>query len=405
MYHTREATNRHDKIYALLGMSLEGPSAAGLLSNYQVTWKESLQQLVEFLLCKEISVETWNEREMTVIKSKGCILGRVSLVESDSIRYDRQHMTVVFQNTSTSLEYKKKWGDRWTLQASAKSIRKGDAVCLLQGTSKPTIIRPCKGHFAVIVIAVPLRQRKYPLQQHIQSKYRFPRDFLLAWNWDESLLNSQCQASDETSIEISTLVPEYLMTASDKLKSLYNVAVILQDMKEYKVAGKRFQEIIEGYESTEQHLYKLAGMEIFALMHKEKWQWIEAEQLFLQIIQKRKESQETDHPDTLRSIASLASTYIDRSSDEDSTNYGEDSTNYDGDSTDNGELDQTMEDLLNRIKDNLPIPEKEVVQVTKSFFNMLPLLLDLKRSNVEITEEVVNEGALGSERVMTLLLV
>ena len=314
MYHTREATKRHDKIYALLGMSLEGPSAAGLLPNYQVTWKETLQQLVEFLLCKEISVETWNEREIAVIKTKGCILGRVSLVESDSTRYDRQHVTVIFQNTSTSLEYRRKWGDRWALRASAKSIQEGDVVCLLQGASKPTIIRQRKDHFAVIVIAVPLRR----IQESLPSMERFPRDFLLAWNWDESLPNLQGQATDETSIGISTLVSEYSMTASNKLTSLYDVTLILQDVKEYEEAGKRLHEIIEGHEgpSTERHLYELADMENSGIMYKEKKQWKEAEELFFKVIQRRKELQGTDHPNTLRSIAYLASTYIDQQQNE-----------------------------------------------------------------------------------------
>jgi hypothetical protein len=287
MYHTREATKRHDKIYALLGMSLEGPSAAGLLPNYQITWKETLQQLVEFILCKEITVKTWNEREIAVIKTKGCILGRVSLVESDSTRYDRQHVTVIFQNTSTSLEYKRKWGDRWVLRASAKSIQEGDIVCLVQGASKPTIIRRRKDHFAVMVIAVPFRR----IQESFPSMEICPRDFLLVWNWDESLPNLQGQAPGETSIGISTLVSEYSMTASNNLTSLYNVILILQDLKEYEEAGKGLHGIIEGHEGpfTERHLYELADMENSGMMYKEKKLWEEAEELCLKIIQRRKE--------------------------------------------------------------------------------------------------------------------
>ena len=391
MYHTRDATKRHDKIYALLGMSLDGPR---LFPNYQVTWKEALQQLVEFLLCKELSVETWNEREMAVIKTKGCILGRVCLVESDSTQDGRQHVTIIFQNSFTSLEYRRKWGDRWTLQASAKSIRKGDVICLLQGASKPTIIRPRKDHFAVIVITVPLRrgiQSKYGYvdrQESLPSMEIFQRDFLLVWNWDESLLNLQGRANDETSIEISTVVSEYSRIASNKLASLYGVALILQDLKEYKEAGKMFQEIIEGYEgpSTEQHLYELAGMENSALVYKEKEVWNQAEELFLKIIQKRKELQKTDHPDTLRSIAYLASTYLDQS-------------------TLTSEEHEMMEDLSNRIKDNLQIPEEEVILVVKFFgIELLPLLLDLKENNVQITEEVVKAAAENEpDGLMTLL--
>ena len=47
MYHTREATERHDKVYALFGMSSDDPSTAGLSPNYKVPWKKLLQQLIE----------------------------------------------------------------------------------------------------------------------------------------------------------------------------------------------------------------------------------------------------------------------------------------------------------------------------------------------------------------------
>ncbi|OCK92947.1 uncharacterized protein K441DRAFT_567912, partial [Cenococcum geophilum 1.58] len=311
MYHNREATRRHDKIYALLGMSSEGPSAAGLSPNYQVSWKELLLRLVGFLLYKEISVETWNEREIAVIKTKGFILGQVSSVESDSARYDRQHVTIKFKNTSRSSEYRRKWGNRWTLQASAKPIRNGDPVCLLQGASKPTIIRTRKDHFTVIVIAVTPRQgvqtksRYVERQGSLPSMESFSRDFLLAWNWDES---------NEALAEINTLVSEYSMTASNKITSLYNVALILQDAGEYEETGKRFQEIIEAYEgpSTEEHPYKLACMENPAFIYKKKNLLEKAEDLFLQVIQTRKRVQGVDHPDTLSSIANLASIYVDK---------------------------------------------------------------------------------------------
>jgi hypothetical protein len=43
MYHTHEATKRYDKVYALLGMSSDGPGAPGLSPDYAVPWEELLQ--------------------------------------------------------------------------------------------------------------------------------------------------------------------------------------------------------------------------------------------------------------------------------------------------------------------------------------------------------------------------
>lgn len=77
MYHTHKAKEDHDKVYALLGMSSDNLTKAGLLPDYNVSWKELLQHLAEFLLPENTSVETWDDKEIVVIESKGCVLGTV----------------------------------------------------------------------------------------------------------------------------------------------------------------------------------------------------------------------------------------------------------------------------------------------------------------------------------------
>jgi hypothetical protein len=144
MFHTCEASDVRDKVYALLGMSSDDPSKAGLRPDYEVSWKELFQQLAKFVVSKDVSVETFDDSQRAVIKSKGCVLGQVFSVKSD----DRQSVNVTFSNTPLYL------GDKIEcLQASAKSIQEGDIACLLLGASNPTIIRMCKDHFAVVVIA------------------------------------------------------------------------------------------------------------------------------------------------------------------------------------------------------------------------------------------------------------
>src|SRR3978361_354360 len=90
---------------------------------------------------------------MAIIKSKGCILGRVSSVVPHSGWGDTYKMTITSKNISGYSGYTKKWSACWNLHTSAKSIRHGDFVCLLQGASKPTIVRLCEDHFAIIMIA------------------------------------------------------------------------------------------------------------------------------------------------------------------------------------------------------------------------------------------------------------
>lgn len=113
MYYTHEATKRYDKVYALLGMSSDDLSKASLLPNYEVLWKELLQRLVKFLLCKQVSVETWDNKEIAIIKSKGGVIGVVSFVERNWD--DRQNVRIVYKNALEHLGYNERWGAPWTL--------------------------------------------------------------------------------------------------------------------------------------------------------------------------------------------------------------------------------------------------------------------------------------------------
>ncbi|RYP73052.1 hypothetical protein DL770_007853 [Monosporascus sp. CRB-9-2] len=225
MYHTHEATKRHDKIFALLGMSFDNPSVSGLSLKYTVPWETLFKQLIKLLLNSQVTVEIW--AEMTaVIESKGCILGKVSSVERDD-RDDRQQVAITSKDASGYLRHERKW----TLQPSAKSVQAGDLVCLLRGALKPTIIRPCKDHFSVVMIAAPLKgigTEDGSVGQPEEPIF-FPRDFLLVWNWETEHLNG----------EIGHL---------DKRTRLWNVALILEEAEEYEKADERLRDAAEIYE-------------------------------------------------------------------------------------------------------------------------------------------------------------
>jgi tetratricopeptide (TPR) repeat protein len=379
MYHTHEATRVHDKVYALLGMSSDDPTTAGLFPDYCVTWEELLKRLVKFLLCEKVSVETFNNKEMAVIKSKGCILGYVSSVVTDMPSDGIQNVEITLKNIPRYLGGKGEWSARWTLPASAKSIHRGDLVCLLQGVSKPMIIRRREDHFAVIIItATPtgdVRTENGDMRwpELIRSLTTFPHDFLLVWNWRVFPGNWQDRAGFETLVERNTLVPEHL-----KAIRLRNVALILEDSGEYEYAEKKFQEAIRSYEMAfgEEHPNTLTVMDNLASVYKNKKQWKEAEKLSLQVIRTRKRVQGIRHPETLSSIADLESTYRDQ-----------------------GRLKGTeklevMVHLLEQRDDAAQISQEEVVEIARSFNKeVMTLLLEARGDEVHVTEEVVKAVA------------
>ena len=262
MYHTHKATKRHDKVYALLGMSSDDLSKAGLLPNYGLPWKELLQRLAKFLLYEKVSVETWGDKEMAVIKSKGCVLGKVS-VKSDSAWDNRQKVDIIFKNTSGQLEYIGECSAHWTLQNSAKPIQDGDLICLLQGASKPTIIRSYKDYFAIILIAVTPENIQTGVGdigwlELLQSIKLFTRDFLLVWDWESPTGELKYQRIYKRSIETYSQAPESERDL-DKATRTWDVGLILGDSGEDEKAEERLREAIKGYEIAfgEEHSHML----------------------------------------------------------------------------------------------------------------------------------------------------
>ena len=253
MFHTHEATKPVDKVYALLGMSSDDPSAAGLLPDYEVLWENLFKDLVKFLLYKQVYVKTWGDEERAVIKSKGCILGQVLSVESG----DRHKVNIIFKNIPEHLGCKREWHALWTLQASAKQIQEGDIICLLQGAPNPMVIRLCKDYFAVIRIAVfpegkLMESGDIEWSKLLRSITAFPRDFLLIWNWENSPEKLQDLRQYEALVRTDNWVWEHLKTELggylDKATRTLDIAMILDDLEEYEKAEERYREAIEGYE-------------------------------------------------------------------------------------------------------------------------------------------------------------
>ncbi|XTI90834.1 hypothetical protein V2W45_1470739 [Cenococcum geophilum] len=145
IYYTYKATNRHDKIYTLLGISSDNLSVASLSPNYR------------------------NNKKMAIINSKGYILSQVSLVKR---------------------------------------------------ALKPIIIRPYKDHFAVIIIAATFSEA-------IGTESDSDRwlDFLHGFLLEEY----------KGLIKTNRRLEDYIR----KVTGLYNVALILEDLEEYKEAKKR----------------------------------------------------------------------------------------------------------------------------------------------------------------------
>jgi ankyrin repeat protein len=252
MFHTHKATQAVDKVYALLGMSSDNPSTPSLLPDYNVQWEALFKNLIKFVLSEQVYVKTWGNEERAILKSRGCVLGQVVSVHGD----DRHKVNIVFKNMPEQLGCEKQWQAPCNLQASAKHVREGDVVCLLQGAQMPTIIRFCRDYFTIIRITVtlagkPTGSRDVEWSDLLRSVITLPRDFLLIWTWEDSLSGPQETPEYETLVRMNNWVSEYSETDSrghlERATRMWNVAMILDDLEEYDKAEKRLREAIQGY--------------------------------------------------------------------------------------------------------------------------------------------------------------
>lgn len=127
-------------------------------------------------------METFGQlSQNALIRSKGCILGQVSSVRRGS----RQHVNIISRNVAWDLGSK----TEGIFQASTKPIQEHEIICLLSGASKPSIIRLCKDHFIIGIIAAapPSVSSSSRWSETSQWTTNLLRGFLLVWDWEQPL--------------------------------------------------------------------------------------------------------------------------------------------------------------------------------------------------------------------------
>ncbi|KAL6831916.1 heterokaryon incompatibility domain-containing protein [Trichoderma camerunense] len=307
MYHTHEATERHDKIFALLGMSSNDPTTHGLMPNYKTPWNELMAQLVRFILGERVFVQTWMQQEAAVVFAKGWVIGIVFSVQSapgDS-RGDRQHVRLKTRDVP---------GPTWSVQAAGKPIEPGDLLCHLPGATKPMFIRPRHDYFTIIMVEfTPPKDdgmEKMDLEKLEQPESSSVHDFLLVWDWNSS--NEETTSQDYESW-MTSRVPEYLYSEEesanylDKQLRLEIVALIMSDAgSNDKTIINTLQDMKNAYarDFGEADRRTLTCMSKLALMYGRTGQLWEAESEFWRMFWTRMNLQER-REDILREVTNF----------------------------------------------------------------------------------------------------
>lgn len=292
MYHTYEATVQHDKIYALLGMSYDNPLLVGkLVPNYRHSWAHVFEELVKFVVSDQVQTYAIAEKkEVAVIQSRGFVLGHVFSVEADNERAERLCIDVIY-TTPVSSEFEQNWGTRWTVQMSARGVRKGDVICVLKGATRPCIIRMYEDYADIIMIC-PRHQDNHGdamlPQIHHEEYYtdRFFRDFLLVWDWSKPLGVPPAKPTFDTIIGKDTVFSQ----VPSRPQRLHNMGLIARDAINFDMAKTSFREASSSYKQAcrtdENDAYTSAIAADFKILITEQARWNKAESLFFEPIHK-----------------------------------------------------------------------------------------------------------------------
>ncbi|RGP78641.1 hypothetical protein FLONG3_3263 [Fusarium longipes] len=191
MYHTRKATERQDKIYALLGMSSDDFEAGGLKVDYSIPWRQLFHKLITYILPNSLAVHTWDDKQVAIIQNMGHIFGRVCGVSQRSIWGDSQVMNFKWVVPQVQTDGQ----SNWTIKTPGKPIMSGDVICVFHGSSRPAVIRPRRLYWEIIMISIcpvddiPSHQIS-TWKQLLHALDTSQTKFELIWDW-EALSNTQ----------------------------------------------------------------------------------------------------------------------------------------------------------------------------------------------------------------------
>jgi hypothetical protein len=190
-FHTHAATDRRDKIYALLGLSSDLEFDSSLLADYTKDWSTLFRHIITRFLGFTVSITTWNDKEEAVIVGAGCPLGMLEYSPDGKLIFSAPRF-----HGMRSREIS--WSFHLPLSGFDENIESGDILCLMEGASLPTLIRRREGYFSVVKIAltrlpsVIIREhtvRMDSVQEKLLYWYEFapcvssfPRRFTLVWD-------------------------------------------------------------------------------------------------------------------------------------------------------------------------------------------------------------------------------
>lgn len=280
MFNLHKASDLRDKVYALIGMARMDSSTSTLLPDYTIPWKVLFQRLLRTLLGHQVELETWNEREVAVVRGKACALGQVTLVRSYALSGGRQIIQVQSNGCRGYDTPSLQWGFTWTVQMPARPVLEGDIVCLVRGALYPCIVRPHGSLFSIIMIVTAEPHEFTRGDWEYDGFYGWEKGFSGpgdTWIWSRDVLMVCDWEQSEPPQSINHVYQRigHPRKAFDLAMDLESTARMLEEYRHYQLGSEMLREALNalGDSLEEEWVRARRRLQQLRLMFKEHKAW------------------------------------------------------------------------------------------------------------------------------------
>jgi hypothetical protein len=239
MFRGHAATDRRDKVYALLGLSTDLRSSE-LQVDYARSWSALFREVILYIFGPSTTITTWDLHDQAIITGPGYPLGTIKVnSELNTARvWPPDFLGIDGQRAS--------WKAEFPLPMDYGMIQDGDILCLLEGARQPSVIRRRGKNFNIVlatlglpsvvtIIRGPLHNfgplftyqkesvHELTWEQFTRHITYFPCQFDLVWDW--LLDDQQCEVQQAVLLEKASQTNHAY--SSDALRML-NTARILE---------------------------------------------------------------------------------------------------------------------------------------------------------------------------------
>lgn len=168
-----------------------------LKPDYSRSWASVMVSLVHYLVGSEVTVTAWDHRKDAIIVGWGSVIGMV--VATSITRDQPPSIRVAFCSNDRSAFAEE---PSWTIENLSRSVRKGDVVCILHGSTAYTIVRLVGDYFKVIDLVCNPSHGAYAVrgkhrrkgarvctksfaQASLSARRRTRRSFVLVWECND----------------------------------------------------------------------------------------------------------------------------------------------------------------------------------------------------------------------------